>query len=299
VFTSNFWQQLFTLSDTQLLMSSSYHPQTDGQTERVNQCLEAFLRCTVHSCPRYWHKWLPLAEFWYNTSYQSALGTTPFEVLYGHQPKQLGITDPQAVTVPDLASWLADRNLLSKLIQQQLMRAQQRMKHQSDKNRSEREFKVGDLVYLKLQPHVQSSVAFRSNHKLSFKFFGPYKILARVGSVAYKLELPASAAIHPVVHVSQLKKHVPPHTEVLDTLHSVSTDPSIRLIPVQILDTRAISRGGALAKQVLVQWSGQPPTLASWEDADDLRRRYRSAWGQAIAKGGGNVMNQGEMASSG
>lgn len=203
------------------------------------------------------------------------------------------------MTVPDLASWLADRNLLSKLIQQQLMRAQQRMKHQSDKNRSEREFKVGDLVYLKLQPHVQSSVAFRSNHKLSFKFFGPYKILARVGSVAYKLELPASAAIHPVVHVSQLKKHVPPHTEVLDTLHSVSTDPSIRLIPVQILDTRAISRGGALAKQVLVQWSGQPPTLASWEDADDLRRRYRSAWGQAIAKGGGNVMNQGEMASSG
>jgi hypothetical protein len=78
----------------------------------------------VHSCPKDWHKWLSLAEFWYNTSYHSALGSTPFEVLYGHPPRQLGITEPLAVTVPDLASWLTDRNLLTKLIQQQLMRAQ-------------------------------------------------------------------------------------------------------------------------------------------------------------------------------
>lgn len=87
VFTSSLWQELFKLSDTQLLMSSSYHPQTDGQTERLNQCLEAFLRCTVHSCPKQWIKWLPLAEFWYNTTYHSALGHTPFEVLYGHPPR--------------------------------------------------------------------------------------------------------------------------------------------------------------------------------------------------------------------
>lgn len=110
IFTSQLWQQLFTLLDTQLLMSSSYHPQTDGQTKRVNQCLEAFPRCTIHSCSRDWHKWLSLAEFWYNTSFQSAFGTTPFEVLYGHPPKQLGITDPQAVIFPDLASWLAGKS---------------------------------------------------------------------------------------------------------------------------------------------------------------------------------------------
>lgn len=84
IFTSTLWQQLFTLSDTQLLMSSAYHPQTDGQTERLNQCLEGFLRCAVHSCPKDWSKWLSLDEFWYNTSYQSALNTTPFQVLYGH-----------------------------------------------------------------------------------------------------------------------------------------------------------------------------------------------------------------------
>ena len=86
IFTSSVWQELFKLTDTQLLMSSSYHPQTDGQTERLNQCIEAFLRCTVHACPKQWSKWLPLAEFWYNSNYHSALGHTPLEVLYGHQP---------------------------------------------------------------------------------------------------------------------------------------------------------------------------------------------------------------------
>lgn len=114
------------------------------------------------------------------------------------------------------------------------------MKHQADKNRSEGEFNVGELVYLKLQPYIQSLVAFRCNHKLSFRYFGPFKILAKVGFVAYKLELLPSAAIHPVDHVSQLKKHVLPTTEVLDLVHSVATDPSVKIQPVHMLSSRAI-----------------------------------------------------------
>jgi len=78
IFTSALWKDLFSLSDTKLLMSSSYHAQTDGQTERLNQCLENFLRCTVYACPKDWSKWLPLAEYWYNTTFHSALGITPF-----------------------------------------------------------------------------------------------------------------------------------------------------------------------------------------------------------------------------
>jgi hypothetical protein len=158
----------------------------------------------VHACPKDWPKWLPLAEYWYNTSFHSALGTTTFQVLYGHPPRSLAIPDPTTVTVSDLSAWLTERNLLHKLIQQQLLRAQQCMKSQADKKRSEKEFQVGDMVYLKLQPHIQSLVAFCSNQKLSFRFYGPFKILDRVGVVAYKLELPALAQIHPVVHVSQL-----------------------------------------------------------------------------------------------
>lgn len=82
IFTSAVWQELFKLSQTQLCMSSSYHPQTDGQTERVKQCLEGYLCCAVHSCPGNWSKWLFLAEYWYNTSFHSSLGRTPFEVIF-------------------------------------------------------------------------------------------------------------------------------------------------------------------------------------------------------------------------
>lgn len=154
IFTSNVWQQLFKLTDTKLLMSSAYHPQTDGQMERLNQCLEGFLRCTVHACPWQWSKWLSVAEFWYNTAYHSALGHSPFEVLYGHSPRHFGITNIQLSSVPDLEQWLQERDLLSRIVQQQLQRAQQRMKAQADKNRTERVFKPGDIVFMKLQPYV-------------------------------------------------------------------------------------------------------------------------------------------------
>ena len=79
------------------------------------------------------------------------------------------------------------------------------MKRQADKHRSERHFAVGDWVFLKLQPYVQSSLATCANQKLSFRFFGPYKIVAKIGAAAYKLALPATSSIHPVFHVSQLK----------------------------------------------------------------------------------------------
>jgi hypothetical protein len=91
IFTSKFWQSLFTLASIELRLSSSYHPQTDDRTERVNQCLETYLRCFVHSCPRKWKMWLPNVEFWYNCSFHSSLYRSPFEVLYGRSPRVLGL----------------------------------------------------------------------------------------------------------------------------------------------------------------------------------------------------------------
>lgn len=84
IFTSQLWKSLFQLINTKLLMSSSYHPQTDGQTERVNQCLEMYLRCVVQDSPKEWKSWLSLAELWYNSSFHTALGCSPFKALYGH-----------------------------------------------------------------------------------------------------------------------------------------------------------------------------------------------------------------------
>jgi len=96
-------------------MSSAYHPQTDGQTERVNQCLEQFLRCFVQACPSKWVDWIYLAEFWYNTSWHSALKMSPFEVLYGHKPSYFGLTRTAACDVADLDSWLQDRHTMTGL----------------------------------------------------------------------------------------------------------------------------------------------------------------------------------------
>jgi len=286
IFTSNLWRELFRLSNTQLKMSSAYHPQTDGQTERVNQCLETYLRCFTHACPTKWNSWLHLAEFWYNTSPHSTLGKTPFEVLYGHAPRHFGITDPATCAVPDLSEWLQDRADTMILLQQHLKRAQQHMKAVADKRRTERVFAVGDWVFLKMQPYVQSSLATRANPKLAFRYFGPFQVLQRVGGTSYRLQLPESCLIHPVIHVSQLRRAVPPATEVLADLPvSTTTLPE----PVKVLETRLYQRGGDTKAQVLVQWRDQPATLATWEDQHELLHRFPDApaWGQAGSQQGG------------
>jgi len=119
------------------------------------------------------------------------------------------------------------------------------MKVQADKRRSEHQFEVGSLVYLKLQPYIQTSVAPRSNQKLAFWFYGPFKILKRIGKVAYHLDLPESCKIHPVVHVSQLKTHVPPNEQMNSDISTVPLDSSQELLPVAVLDHRLVSIGSS------------------------------------------------------
>jgi hypothetical protein len=109
--------------------------------------------------------------------YHTALGHSPFEVLYDHTPCHFCITNLNACSMPDPGEWLHNRQEFTSMMQQQLLRAQQWMKAHADKHRSKREFQVGDLVYLKVQPYVQISLAPRSCQKLSFRFFGPYNIL--------------------------------------------------------------------------------------------------------------------------
>jgi transposase InsO family protein len=128
IFMSELWQELFRLVGTKLCLSSAYHPQSDGQTERVNQCVEAYLRCFIHACPRQWYSWLSLAEFWYNTSYHTSLGKSPFEVLYGHTPSQLGLESVEQCSVPDLSTWLQTRQLMLQQVKLHMQRAQYRMK---------------------------------------------------------------------------------------------------------------------------------------------------------------------------
>jgi hypothetical protein len=282
IFTSSLWQELFKLTHTELRMSTSYHPQIDGQTERVNQCLEAYLRCFVHNCPTKWKQWLTLAEFWYNTSYHTSLNSTPFKVLYGQKPRHLGLDVLESCAIPDLQEWLKDRKLMVQLLQQQLVRAQQRQKHQANKHRSERSFAVGDLVYLKLQPYIQTSIATRASHKLSFRYFGPFTILAKVGSVAYKLLLPETSSIHPIFHVSQLKKAIPFTMQVSSEPPDSFTADAFRF-PIKVLQRRLKSHDDRLLPEVLIQWSSWPTSLATWELEDELKHQFLAAlaWGQS------------------
>jgi hypothetical protein len=291
IFISNFWQTLFKLADTTLNLSSSYHPQTDGQTEWLNQCLETYLRCLVHAKPEQWAKWLPQAEYWYNTSYHSAIGRSPFEVLFGRVPRHFAIENSSLPGHTDVEQWLKERAAMMPLIKQHLERARARMKSQADKKRSEREFAVGDYVYLKLQPYVQSSVQRRSSQKLGFRYFGPYLILQRVGEVAYKLQLPPTARIHSVIHVSQLKKGIKPTDEVSTSLPLSLMQLTTRVQPLSICAERMIRRGSKMVPQVKIRWQGLPDTCNSWEPLYNIVNAYPTApaWGQAVSRGGGNV----------
>jgi len=193
---------------------------------------------------------------------------------------------------------MSERQVMIAAVRQHLLRAQQRMKLQADKKRSERSFSVGDMVYLKLQPYVQSSLAPRAHQKLSFRYFGPYKILEAIGTVAYKLELPPGSSIHPVFHVSLLKP-APPHKSQVST-DIPESDFGLQ-VPELILKRRLHPRQDGAVAQVLVKWSNMDVDLATWEDAEALHQKFplAPAWGHAGSQGEGGVSTLPPEASQG
>jgi hypothetical protein len=293
VFTSAFWTELFSLFDTKLLRSSSYHPQTDGQSERVNQCLEMYLRCAVHDSPMKWKSWLPLAELWYNTSFHSSLGCSPFKALYGYEANS-GVAVLLTSSEPSEAvDVIQARETHLANLKEHLSAARNRMKMFADRQRSDRQFQVGDMVLLKLQPYTQQLVVSRPFPKLAFKFFGPYAVLERIGAAAYKLQLPEGSQVHPVFHVSQLKPFTPDYTPVFSDISHIKDLSSVDLEPEQVLKRRLVKKGNTAIPQVLIKWRHMPATSATWEDWYVVQARFPSAvaWGQETTPtgGGGDV----------
>ncbi|KAJ0981251.1 hypothetical protein J5N97_009506 [Dioscorea zingiberensis] len=269
---STFWKEFFKLQGVELKHSSAYHPQTDGQSEVVNRCLECYLRCMTGNIPKSWSSWLSLAEFWYNTSYHTATKMTPFQALYGITPPIHLPYFPRDSSIASVDTTLKDREAVIQLLKQQLTKAQHRMKQQADKHRTERSFNVGDKVYLKLQPYSQNSVVARKVPKLAAKYYGPYEVVDKIGAVAYKLNLPASSAIHPVFHVSLLKKSVAEHP-ITRALPSTSLPDTIQK-PMAILDRRMVKRGNQPATKWLINWENQSPAEATWEFAEEIQLRF-------------------------
>ncbi|KAI3824326.1 hypothetical protein L1987_05784 [Smallanthus sonchifolius] len=205
-FTSPFWQSLQSTLGTQLNLSTAYHPQNDGQSERTIQTLEYMLRACVIDFKGNWDLHLPLVEFSYNNSYHTSIDMAPFEALYGRKCRSpicwTEIGEAQ-ITGPELIKETSDKIML---IRDNLLVARSRQKSYVDKRRKPLEFQVDDLVLLKVCPW-KGVVRFGKKGKLAPRFVGPFKILERVGKVAYKLELPEELSnIHPTFHVSNLKK---------------------------------------------------------------------------------------------
>jgi hypothetical protein len=205
-FISRFWEQLHESLGTKLIRSSAYHPQTDGQTERVDQIVEDMLRACIIHFDKSWDKFLALAEFSYNNSYQASLKMVPFEALYGRRcrtPLIWSQVGEQKFFGPNLVKEAEER---VEVIKENLKAAQMRQKSYHDKGKTIREYQVGERVYLRVSPK-KGVQRFGVKGKLARRYIGPYEITEVCGPVAYRIRLPERfAAIHNVFHVSQLRK---------------------------------------------------------------------------------------------
>nr|GEU43385.1 putative reverse transcriptase domain-containing protein [Tanacetum cinerariifolium] len=205
-FTSNFWKTFQKALGTNLDMSTAYHPEIDGQSERTNQTLEDMLRACVIDFRKGWVKHLPLVEFSYNNSYHASIKVALYEALYGQKcrsPVCWAEVGEAQLTGPEMIQETTKKIIM---IKQRIQVAQDRQKSYADRKQKPMEFKVRDKVMLKVSPW-KGVVRFIKRGKLNPRYIGPFKVLDRVGDVAYKLELPRELSrVHPTFHVSNLKK---------------------------------------------------------------------------------------------
>jgi hypothetical protein len=169
-FTSNFWQELFKLQVTQLHLNIAYHPHTNGQTKVVNKCLETYLRCFASKKKNQWDQWLPLDDWWYNTSYHTPTRMGSFEAIYGQKPPSFLSYLPGVLKVQVVGQMLTVREAILHTLKENLVMAQNRMKQQADQGHFECQFAEGDQVFLRLQPYKKNSLKSEHYQNLAPKF---------------------------------------------------------------------------------------------------------------------------------
>ena len=256
-------------------MSTAFHPQTNGQSERTIQVLEDMLRAYVLDHKGSWKEHLPLVEFAYNNSYQVSIHMVPYEALYGRpcrSPLCWTEVGESSITGPDL---IRDTSEKVSLIRQRLLTAQSRHKSYADVRRRPLEFEVGYHVFLKVMPKA-GVVRFGKRGKLSSRFIGPFEILERIGIVAYRLALPPSmSGAHKVFQVSMLRKYTPDPAHVMDWGQiEVDTDETFEEGPVCILDSRDQVLRRKTVRLVMVLWWHYGVEESTWKFEDMLRATY-------------------------
>jgi hypothetical protein len=256
-------------------LSSAYHPQTDGQTERTIQSLEDLLRACVLEKGGSWDCYLPLIEFTYNNSFHSSIGMAPFEALYGRRcrtPLCWYESGESVVVGPEIVQQTTEK---IKMIQEKMRIAQSRQKSYHDKRRKSLEFQEGDHVFLRVTPITGVGRALKSK-KLTPRFIGPYQILERIGEVAYRIALPPSLAnLHEVFHVSQLRRYIPDPSHVVQVDDvQVRDNLTVETSPMRIEDRELKQLRGKEIALVKVAWGGPAGGNVTWELESQMKESY-------------------------
>jgi len=260
---------------TELRLSTAFHLQTDGQSERTIQTPEDMLRACALDSAGTWDHNLPLVEFAYNNSHHASIGMAPFEALYCRHCRtpvcwnEIGKREPSKVDLIDLTIEII------KTIHKRLQAAQSRQKSYADNRRRPPEFEIRDHVFLKVSP-VKGSIRFGQKGKLSPRFIGPFEVLQKVGSVAYQLALPPSLqSIHDVFHVYRLRKYVPDPDHVI-RYEPLQVKENLTYVeePIRILEKTRRKLKNRSIPYVKVLWKHHEVAEATWDLESKMHEKY-------------------------
>jgi hypothetical protein len=266
LFTSGFWENVTKALGISRNLSTAFHPQTDGQTERVNATLEQYLRAYCNYQQDDWGDLLPIAEFCYNNTQAESTKVTPFFANYGYHPRftpDLGMQDNE---VPEVSEYAAALTRLHTELRAEMIQAQMAQAEQANKTRHpDPVLNPGDAVWLK-RKNIRTT---RPSGKLDHKQIGPYKILERVGSRAYKLDLPATVKLHPVFHISLLEPTT--NTEPIPG-HQQPPAPPVIINNQEEWEVKEIldSRLHRNQLQYRVKWTGYHDPDKTWYPANNF-----------------------------
>ncbi|GJT36864.1 putative reverse transcriptase domain-containing protein [Tanacetum coccineum] len=274
-FTSHFCQSLQKALGTRLDMSTAYHPQTDAQSERTIQTLEDMLHACVVDFRNARDKNLPLVEFSYNNIYHTSIKAALFEAFYGHKCRSLvcwaEVGDVQ-LTGPEIVHETTEKIVQIKI---RIQAACDRQKSYTDVRRKPLEFQVGDKVMLKVSPW-KWVIHFGKRGKLNPRYIGPFKVLSKVGTVAYRLQLPQQLSrVHSTFHVSNLKKCLSEESLVI-LLDEIHIDDKLHFVkePVEIMD-RDVKRLKQIRIPIItIRWNSRRIPEFTWAREDQFQKKY-------------------------